>query len=65
MEEIWMPITETKGLYEVSSIGRIRSVSREVCFGKNKRIVHGSILKQFKKHNGYLRIILKERLLRS
>ena len=30
MEEIWKPIKRYEGLYEISSLGRVRSLSRVV-----------------------------------
>lgn len=30
MEEIWKPIIDYEGLYEVSSLGRVKSLERKV-----------------------------------
>ena len=63
MKEIWKDIKGYKGLYQVSSFGRIKRLSRNI-FQKNR---HGTytnysmkekILKFPKDRNGYLHIIL-------
>lgn len=36
MNEIWAPIKGYEGLYEVSSLGRVRSVDRSVCYTNSK-----------------------------
>ena len=43
MEEIWRPVKEYEGYYEVSNLGRVRSIDR-VVVDKNGR-------QQFKKRN--------------
>ena len=50
MEEIWKPVLDYIGLYEVSNLGRVRSLK----FGKVR------ILKPCKKKNGYLYIRLSK-----
>lgn len=42
MEEIWKDVKEYEGLYQVSNLGRIKSLKR---IGKNKRFYGGKILK--------------------
>ena len=51
MEEIWKPIVGYEGFYEVSNIGRVRSLERKDCLG---RTVKERILKQTVTHDGYL-----------
>lgn len=52
--EIWKDIKGYEGFYQVSSLGRVRSLDRIVHFkdGKRSRHYNGQILKQ-KYHNGY------------
>lgn len=52
MQEIWKNVQGYEGLYEVSNIGRIRSIPRKGSF-KNKHI-----LKQVKNRCGYLMVHL-------
>lgn len=56
MEEIWKDIPEFNGLYQVSSFGRFRGVTRVVQFGNQRRTVVGKILRAFPKKEGYLKI---------
>lgn len=50
MVEIWKPVIGFEGLYEVSSIGRVKSIPRK----KSK----GGLLKQYVDRYGYLKVIL-------
>lgn len=52
--EIWKDIVGYEGWYQVSNMGRVRSVDRTVYFksGKGSRFYKGQILK-LKYHNGY------------
>ena len=60
-KEIWKPIPDYEGYYEVSSEGRIRSLDRLVA-GQNRttmRIAKGKMLKAFSsKRSAYLRAML-------
>jgi hypothetical protein len=61
-EEIWLPIPEYKGIYEVSNMGRIRSLDRiTVCsIGRHMRF-KGRILKaRSVKPTGYLMVNLSK-----
>ena len=53
--EVWKPIVGFEGLYEVSNMGRGRSVERDV-FAKDGRVLHfrGQLLKPQISRNGYL-----------
>lgn len=55
MNEIWRDIKDYEGLYQVSNLGRVRSVDR-YCVGKGncKRFCKGKILKPATHTNGYL-----------
>ena len=48
MEEIWKPIKGYESLYEVSNLGRVKSLK----WGKER------ILRTDKSNNGYLRVVL-------
>jgi hypothetical protein len=46
-EEIWKDIPEYEGLYQVSNLGRVKSLERTVIkFGKTKQIIKDRILKE-------------------
>lgn len=57
MQEVWKPIKETNGIYEISNFGNIRSIDRyaRVC-GGGKRLVKGRNRKPIKCRNGYLEL---------
>lgn len=55
MEEIWIDIEGFEGLYQVSNLGRVRSLDR--LDGANRRLT-GKILKGGKHNGGYLRVTL-------
>lgn len=58
-KEIWKPISGYEGLYEVSSYGRVRSVSRIVkCRGIGMRKLKGKMRPAQKRGNGYLFVSL-------
>lgn len=43
-DEIWRPVRDFLGLYEVSNEGRVRSISRYVSIGKGQRLIDGRVL---------------------
>lgn len=59
IEEIWRPVKDYEGLYEVSNLGRVRGVDR-VVLSKNgkKRFYKGQTKKQKKDKDGYLTVDL-------
>lgn len=63
INEIWKPVKGFEGFYEVSNLGRVRSLDRVVSyerFGKiQRKPVPGIVLKAIKCHNGYLHANLK------
>lgn len=59
MQEIWKPIAGFSGLYEVSSLGNVRSNDREVGHRwGGKAIKRGKLLKPRKDKDGYLFVTL-------
>jgi hypothetical protein len=59
--ELWKPIKEYEGYYEVSSHGRIRSVDRltNTAIKNNTEVIKkGKVLKMNEKRNGYLTVDL-------
>ena len=55
MKEIWRPIKNYETYYEVSNLGRVRSVDRVIIDSDGvKRLLKGKILKPAKNNNGYL-----------
>lgn len=61
MKEIWKDIEGYEGLYQVSNLGRVKSLPRKVV-GLNNVIQNfkGKILKQHKDKKGYLRVALSK-----
>lgn len=61
--EIWKDIKNYEGIYQVSSLGRIRSLDRKVRTGikhNEYKIAKGKILKLNQKRNGYLTVDLSK-----
>lgn len=61
MRETWKPVVGHKGHYEVSNLGRVRSVDREVSMasrwgGTFVRVFSGRLLKLQVDKDGYLRV---------
>jgi len=59
MKEIWKPINQYEGLYEVSNLGNVRSLDK-IAFTKAgwKRAYKGRMIKPKKHNGGYSTIIL-------
>lgn len=60
MNEIWLPIKGYEGLYEISSAGRVRGLSRTVKRHPSCRFVPGGDRKLQKMPNGYLSVALRK-----
>ena len=66
MEEIWKDIKGYEGYYQVSNLGRIKSLGRYIFIIRNRgrqtynQIVKEKILKTYKSSNGYLLVFLKK-----
>ena len=61
--ELWKPIKNYEGLYEVSNFGRVRRIDSVVNSGLrfNATVVHkGRVLKQHEKRNGYFTVDLSK-----
>lgn len=59
MNEEWKPIEGYEGLYEVSNLGRVRSVERMVCGkGKCQRVWKSRVLKPRSNTTGYQQVSL-------
>lgn len=59
MEEIWKDIQGYNGIYQVSNIGRVRSLDRIITYSNGVRVnTKGKILNGYKKKNGYLQVDL-------
>lgn len=59
MEEIWKDIAGYEGLYQVSNLGRVKSLDKYVNTGiknQEKRFISGKIIKQTSDKDGYLRV---------
>ena len=52
--EVWKPVKGYEGLYEVSSLGNVRSVDRHVMFSNRYCLLKGKPKKAFHNSNGYL-----------
>ncbi len=63
-EEIWMPIPDYEGLYEASSLGRIRVLDRTVPqlrpYGRVTFVKRGLVLKQKRSKSGYMNVGLSK-----
>ena len=59
MSEIWKDIPDYEGSYQVSNMGRVRSVDRVVTFNDGSmRKYKGKVLKPAITHRGYERVVL-------
>lgn len=60
MSEIWKDIPGFEGIYQVSDMGRVKSLERRVYFGNAFRDAPEIILKQLDVPNGYKQIALSK-----
>jgi len=58
MKEIWRPVVGYKGLYEVSDLGRIRSVSRLVRGPRVLRVAYGRMMSLHREKGDYFKVNL-------
>lgn len=59
MKEVWKDITEYEGVYQVSNLGRVKSLDR-IIINKNgrKRLRKGKILNSLMNKSGYFKVCL-------
>ena len=63
--EIWKPIKDYEGLYEVSNMGKIKRLSKTIIdYKERERIFEEKIMKPFKSNSGYLMIDLTKNKIR-
>ena len=60
MEEIWKDIKNYENYYQVSNLGRVRSLDRTIKDIRSERLYKGKILKQSLCNWGYLTVSLKK-----
>ena len=66
MKEIWKPIRNYEGLYEVSNMGRVKSLERTAWNGKGYWTMPEKILRAVNNGNGYLAVNLyKEGIMKT
>ena len=67
MREIWCDINGYGGLYQVSNLGNVFSLPRQVRQGKygKTRLVGGNVLKATDNGNGYLIVGLRDGYIRN
>lgn len=58
MEEIWKPIKGYEGLYEVSNLGRVRSLDRCVVYANGQVHIHRGKILRPGISNGYMQVHL-------
>lgn len=60
-EEIWLAVPEYQDIYEVSSLGRVRSLNRSI-INKNGelQLISGKVLKLYRDRYGYLLVYLSQ-----
>ena len=62
IEEVWKDIKGYEGLYQVSNLGRVKSLTRKLVGANNVvQEFKGKILKQQKDKKGYLRVALSKK----
>ena len=59
MQEIWKDIKNYEGIYQVSNLGNVRSLTHKVKTFNGFRTSKGQILKILKMNNGYCRVDLR------
>ena len=57
MKEAWKDVPGYEGLYQVSNLGRVKSLPRKVRCNAGWRITKEQILKPHQSNSGYLRVI--------
>jgi hypothetical protein len=60
MEEIWKDVVGYEGIYQVSNLGNVKSLTRKVLFRGILRTVNERILKNGVGSNGYPKVVLSK-----
>ena len=60
MTEVWKDIKDFEGLYQISNLGRIKSMQRYVKNKSSKRVVKEKMLKNQINNKGYYSVILRK-----
>lgn len=58
MDEIWKDIEGFEGIYQVSNMGRVRSLDRYIKCGSGVRLMKGQIMLPILKKDGYYQVAL-------
>jgi len=58
MEEVWKDIAGYEGLYQVSNLGRVKSLERMIPYARGMRRIPEKVMKQEKNTDGYWRLKL-------
>jgi hypothetical protein len=58
--EVWKPIEGYEDIYEVSNLGRVRSLDREIERGSHLVNIKGGVMSPFTTNSGYLAIVLSD-----
>lgn len=65
MEEIWKDIKEFEGKYQISNLGKVKSIDRKILqfngFNNTYKLYKGKILKPYISNRGYLKVILYDK----
>lgn len=56
MEEVWKDVVSFEGYYQVSNLGKVKSLSRYVNTYNGKRLIKGKIRRPQKHNQGYLTV---------
>lgn len=60
IREIWKPVRRYKGLYEVSNLGRVRSLDRTIQGPRAPQVLTGRMLSQYPSESGHLSVTLNK-----
>lgn len=64
-KEVWKTVVDFEGIYEVSNLGNVRSLTRDVVRGNGVMLKRGKIIAQNKTTNGYLTVHLYKDTVRT
>ena len=65
MLEIWRDIKDYEGLYQVSNLGRVKSLEHKVLFKNSEKIIKECLLKPYKVRGGYFQVKLQNNTLKK